>query len=741
MSEATISPDAAGSTGGDQPSGQSNVDAALATSAAAVKDERLAYRGPFQKLLGQPEIGAIIGAITVWAFFWAVTQKFGTVAGAQPVLDVAATLGIMSVAVAMLMIGGEFDLSSGAMTGATGLLAIYLALEVGELGGAGLSLWWAVPLSLVFALGIGWWNGFLLERTKLPSFIVTLSTFFILQGMKLGFAKLLVDNIQVGPIPRFQLDAEGTPLTEQAEVCNQVTGEVEMVTRELERGDYAFFQNIFAAEWARNCHTLASRDGIYNSLVLIGVALLVFALYELNFTRKDTANPTGLGVFAGGAALAVFGYVQLHNTDGVGANTTWGLVMAAGIAACLIGLGIWRYAPNESRGSLALTREVVQPAVIGVLLMVAGVIAARLFNSNGEDRLFTLGADRAQSAILILLLIAGAFLIAGSLISQATSVNLGNRISGLSGVVLVMAVIFLLITEQGLRAVLFVGLAAAGMFVLAIAAFRAGLSSAMTRTAVLLLAAGMTVWLAYMVQVESTSTKFRSELFTVMLVGALLVAIWAVASLMFEQRKAVDLGADRTGRLIGLLGLVSMAAGVVIRLLFVTVSELDRQIAPAKFSVRILWFVGFAAFATWLLARTKFGGWTFAVGGNQAAARQVGVPAARTKTQLFMIVSGAAWLVGMLLAFRLNSLQASTGDGLEFEYIIAAVVGGNLLSGGYGSALGAAIGALIMAMARQGIPFALWNTDWRFLVLGVILLLAAVGNLFIKSKADNLRKA
>ena len=68
-----------------------------------------------------------------------------------------------------------------------------------------------------------------------------------------------------------------------------------------------------------------------------------------------------------------------------------------------------------------------------------------------------------------------------------------------------------------------------------------------------------------------------------------------------------------------------------------------------------------------------------------------------------MVVSAAAWLVGLLLAFRLNTIQASTGDGEEFEYIIAAVVGGTALTGGYGSTIGAGIGALIMAMAVQGI--------------------------------------
>ena len=87
-------------------------------------------------------------------------------------------------------------------------------------------------------------------------------------------------------------------------------------------------------------------------------------------------------------------------------------------------------------------------------------------------------------------------------------------------------------------------------------------------------------------------------------------------------------------------------------------------------------------------------------------------------------------------SFSLNTIQSNTGNGLEFEYIIAAVVGGTLLTGGYGSAFGAAIGAFIMAMSKQGIPLSKWNSDWRFAFLGVILLTAVISNNFIRRKAE-----
>jgi simple sugar transport system permease protein len=101
-----------------------------------------------------------------------------------------------------------------------------------------------------------------------------------------------------------------------------------------------------------------------------------------------------------------------------------------------------------------------------------------------------------------------------------------------------------------------------------------------------------------------------------------------------------------------------------------------------------------------------------------------------------MLVSASAWLAGMLIAFRQLSVQADVGNGDEFRYIIVAVVGGNLLTGGYGSALGAAIGAIIWGMISQGIGFALWNSNWQFLVLGALLLLAVIANNYIRGRAE-----
>ena len=158
------------------------------------------------------------------------------------------------------------------------------------------------------------------------------------------------------------------------------------------------------------------------------------------------------------------------------------------------------------------------------------------------------------------------------------------------------------------------------------------------------------------------------------------------------------------------------------------------------FRMSVLWWIAITVAATWILARTRVGNWIFGVGGDPVAARNVGVPVARVKVGLFMATAMAAALAGIMIALTLSSVQASQGVGEEFNYIIAAVVGGCLLTGGYGSAIGAAIGALIIGMAFIGIQFSGWDTDWRFLFLGVILLIAVLVNNFVRRSAEGARR-
>lgn len=144
--------------------------------------------------------------------------------------------------------------------------------------------------------------------------------------------------------------------------------------------------------------------------------------------------------------------------------------------------------------------------------------------------------------------------------------------------------------------------------------------------------------------------------------------------------------------------------------------------------VTVFWWLLFVAVATVVLYRTRVGNWIFAVGGDQKAARAVGVPVRATKIGLFMTVAFCAWFVGMHNLFMFDSIQAGQGVGNEFIYIIAAVIGGCSLTGGRGTAIGTAIGALIFGMTNQGIVYAGWNPDWFKFFLGAMLLWAVLTN-------------
>ncbi|HEV7709070.1 MAG TPA: ABC transporter permease [Asanoa sp.] len=351
------------------------MDTSTVDPVPATKDERVRSSWLSARLVARPEIGALLGALVVFVFFSFVAGKFFSPSGAATWLDDSATLGIMAVAVALLMIGGEFDLSAGVMTASTALVTAIFATQVG------LNVWLALLLSLVFALGVGALNGWLVVRTGLPSFIVTLGTFLALQGLNLGITRLITGSVQV----------------------------------------------------------------------------------------------TGM-----------------RATDGY-----------------------------ES----------------------AGFVFASTF-----------------------------------------------------------------------------------------------------------------------------------------------------------------------------------------------------PIGDTPFQISIVWWIGFTALAAWLLLRTKFGNWIFAVGGAAPAARAVGVPVARTKILLFMGTATAGWLVGSINILRFTTVQANQGIGLEFQFIIAAVIGGCLLTGGFGSAIGAAFGALIFGMARQGIVFADWNSDWFMLFLGIMLLGAVLVNNTFRRRAERVRR-
>ncbi len=151
--------------------------------------------------------------------------------------------------------------------------------------------------------------------------------------------------------------------------------------------------------------------------------------------------------------------------------------------------------------------------------------------------------------------------------------------------------------------------------------------------------------------------------------------------------------------------------------------------------VEILWFVGCAVAATWVLRVTRFGNWIYAAGGDALAARAVGVPVARVKLTLFCVTACAGALLGVMNALDFGSTDAARGTQKEFEAIIAAVIGGCLLTGGYGSAVGAFFGAIIFGMVSIGISYTSIDQDLYKVFLGGMLLLAVVLNHVVRHRA------
>ena len=168
---------------------------------------------------------------------------------------------------------------------------------------------------------------------------------------------------------------------------------------------------------------------------------------------------------------------------------------------------------------------------------------------------------------------------------------------------------------------------------------------------------------------------------------------------------------------------------------------LDGREIPAwnGLPVVVLWWIGITAIATFVLLRTRFGNWIFAVGGDKNAARNVGVPVERVKMILFICTACAATLFATIQVLDAGSADTQRGVLKEFEAIIAAVIGGCLLTGGYGSAIGAAFGALIFGTVFQGIYYTNVNTDWFKVFLGAMLIIAVLFNNYIRRRATTAR--
>lgn len=673
------------------------------------KDERIAFRGPMQRLLISPEIGAIVGATVVWGLFWATGQKFGEASATMSWLDAAAPFGIMSVAVALLMIGGEFDLSSGVIVGSTG---IFVGIFAQKFMGNGTQLWLAVLLAFVAAGLVGWVNGWLVNRTGLPSFIVTLATFFVLRGVNLVFSKRLMNKVIVENINETRI-----------------------------KGFKPFFQ-VFADK--SNWKEFGFRDSLFLIMVIAGVVILVAGVLEQSLYHRSDAPPVWAPMVAiVGLAGAVTGLILAHTTDGTGINTVAAIAGFGGAALLAVGYAALRYSTHPPTGAFVVTGKALTYTIAGVVAVLAAWLGTRSLDLDDRRQLLSIPAHPVKVTLAVI-----AALITGGLAARWGLRRLHAQRSGgqkvgamavpklvftvliAAGVGLVGIIVFLQIaTVQGFRAIVLIGLGVFGIVLILVAKGVARRDSSRAQLVVALVAVAAILFYAFVLRSDSHAVRFRSGLFTVLLLVATAVLANGLIEYRHVKRTAFDTQHDRIGRVLAVVGVALAVGGLGMRLLF----------SGQNVYRWIWWWIAITAIAGFVLSRTKWGNWIFAVGGNKDAARAVGVPADQVKVGLFMAVSLMGCLVGMMTALRFNSVPAAAGVGKEFEYIIGAVVGGCLMTGGYGSVIGASVGAMIAPITLNGIPLSRWNSDNRFIFLGVVLLAAVLVNQKIRKKAQEAR--
>lgn len=686
-------------------------------------DERITHRGPMRKWLISPEIGALIGALVVYAFLWGNGETFGTSGTTLNWLDVAAPYGIMATAVALLMIGGEFDLSSGVITGAT---AMIIGLMSRFFMGHGIHIAFAILAAFAAAAAIGWFNGYMVNRTGLPSFIITLASFFTIRGLMLVISKRLAKKVYVDQIKD-------------------------------QRGAQTFHQWI-AHEW--RLKEFQGRDKVYVICVIVGVALFIWGLLDQSFIRRTRFNLMGVGTFAVGTAVALGGFVALLNTDGVGNNALYGTVTAIGCVIAISGMALSRWTARVGAKVGGQLGSLPRTAMLRCGLGIAGVALACVihipFDRHERRAVLTWTSSGLRPVIAVLAALIGLALSVRSLLpglrgrmgaAGTTKLALFGAYAALVVMSLTIAVLQLT-TVQAMRAIGVMLLASGGIALMLNARSHAAKTSKGWQLIIGLLGAASMVVVGLVSRIDATAIRFRTVVPAGLIIGASLLIANSVLEFTMEKRTYGDFTADHAAKRLQLVGGAIAVIGVAIRLLFTNFTDAHaaavraagHPVAQNVLRETVLWWLLVAAGGAYVLAKTRWGNWIFAVGGNKEAARAVGVPADRVKIALFVVVSLCGALAGTLIALRYGTVQSDQGTGNEFEYIIAAVVGGCLMTGGYGSVIGASFGAAILAMSTTGFQTVRgWNGDGRYAFLGGVLLVAVLVNTFTRRKAEESR--
>jgi simple sugar transport system permease protein len=163
-----------------------------------------------------------------------------------------------------------------------------------------------------------------------------------------------------------------------------------------------------------------------------------------------------------------------------------------------------------------------------------------------------------------------------------------------------------------------------------------------------------------------------------------------------------------------------------------TVLEVLNSNLWGEFRTSAIWFFAIILLLNFILLRTQYGNATYATGGNKDAARILGISVNKVKIINFIICSVLAGLAGCIQFARFGSVDPVRGQGMELEAIAAVVVGGTLMTGGYGNLVGTLLGVLLIGMLRSGLIMAGAPAYWYQAFVGLILIIAVILNTNIK---------
>ena len=154
------------------------------------------------------------------------------------------------------------------------------------------------------------------------------------------------------------------------------------------------------------------------------------------------------------------------------------------------------------------------------------------------------------------------------------------------------------------------------------------------------------------------------------------------------------------------------------------------------FPVPIIWMLIICIICYFLMYRTKFGRYTLSIGSSTDAAKLVGINIDKIKIMVYCLMGLLSAVASVILTSRLEAAMPDAGDGYELDVIAATVIGGTSMSGGKASVIGTLIGAIMMAVVRNGLNLLNVNTFWHQVAIGAIILIAVVIDQFTTKNAN-----